>query len=353
MIDIAVIGAGITGLVCARQLQQAGYQVVVLEKSRGLGGRVATRRLEGTWADHGTRYLEPQGKWTEQLIQSLSDRGIVHLWTKQLYQYAEGELSPQEPRPCYVAKDGITAIAKELGAGLTIQRQQRVIAITPNAGHWSLTFEGSGVDPLPPLQVRAVVVAIPTPQALMLLEPLSQEGLPEELLTTLRSVEFDPCFSAIATYAPNRVAELENLPWRGVLFRDDADLSWVGLESSKQRTTQQSVVVVQSSAQFATKYLEATDLQPIGQQLLTRAAETLLPWLDAPTVLQVHRWRYALTRTPLSTGCLATTNPLPLVCGGDWCSSNNLESALKSGIATAHEMNQRLDQRSLPILTFA
>ena len=48
MTDIAVIGAGMAGLVCAQQLSQAGYSVVVVEKSRGVGGRVATRRLQGT-----------------------------------------------------------------------------------------------------------------------------------------------------------------------------------------------------------------------------------------------------------------------------------------------------------------
>ena len=57
MWDIAVIGAGISGLVCARRLQQAGHRVVVLDKSRGVGGRVATRRLHNTIADHGARYL--------------------------------------------------------------------------------------------------------------------------------------------------------------------------------------------------------------------------------------------------------------------------------------------------------
>jgi renalase len=53
MIDIAIIGAGIAGLTCAQQLQQAGKQVVLIDKSRGLGGRLATRRLAGTHADHG------------------------------------------------------------------------------------------------------------------------------------------------------------------------------------------------------------------------------------------------------------------------------------------------------------
>ncbi|MDX2213312.1 MAG: FAD-dependent oxidoreductase [Oculatellaceae cyanobacterium bins.114] len=350
-VDIAVIGAGITGLVCARHLQQAGYQTVILEKSRGLGGRLATRRLEGTWADHGTRYLEPQGKWSDLLIQTLCDRGIVHLWTESLYQWVEGQLSPLEHRPCYVAKDGITAIAKYLGANLNVQRQQRVTAITPQAGDWSLTLEATGTESLTPITARAIVIAIPAPQAMLLLQPLAEVGLPDELLTAVGSVQFDPCFSAIATYPAARVAELASLPWCGVIFKDDVDLSWVGLESRKQTVAQQPVVVVQSSARFAAQSLEETNLQPIGQRLLTRAAEMLIPWLDTATILQVHRWRYAFAQTPLSTAYLATTNPLPLVCGGDWCGGNNLESALQSGMAIAHEINQRLDQRSMPELT--
>ncbi|HEY9882642.1 MAG TPA: FAD-dependent oxidoreductase, partial [Thermosynechococcaceae cyanobacterium] len=59
--DIAVIGAGMAGLTCAQQLQQTGDRVVILEKSRGVGGRIATRRLHETLADHGTCYLTPKG----------------------------------------------------------------------------------------------------------------------------------------------------------------------------------------------------------------------------------------------------------------------------------------------------
>lgn len=57
MTDIALIGAGIVALVCAQQLTQAGYSVVVVEKSRGLVRRLATRRLHRIWADHGACQL--------------------------------------------------------------------------------------------------------------------------------------------------------------------------------------------------------------------------------------------------------------------------------------------------------
>jgi Predicted NAD/FAD-dependent oxidoreductase len=92
MFDVAVIGAGMAGLICADQLRLAGYSVVVVEKSRGVGGRVATRRVHGTRADHGAPYLEPQGDAVQGLIDVLVDRDILKLWTDTVWEFRQGEL---------------------------------------------------------------------------------------------------------------------------------------------------------------------------------------------------------------------------------------------------------------------
>jgi renalase len=84
--DVAVIGAGVAGLICAQQLRHAGYSVVIIEKSRGAGGRLATRRLHDTRADHGARYLKAQGEMVEKLIKIMGDRHLLQLWTDKLYQ---------------------------------------------------------------------------------------------------------------------------------------------------------------------------------------------------------------------------------------------------------------------------
>jgi len=81
---------------------------------------------------------------------------------------------------------------------------------------------------------------------------------------------------------------------------------------------------------------------------LSRAAQLLIPWLDTPKWLQVHRWRYAFPRRSLPMDYLATTTPLSVICCGDWCGGNRIESALQSGLAAATQMNHQLQQRSLP-----
>lgn len=94
--DITVVGAGIAGLTCAQQLKSAGYSVVILEKSRGVGGRCATRQVQGQSdlkIDHGVRYLNIQGELTQALIEQLRDSTITNssknfqLWTSEIHQY--------------------------------------------------------------------------------------------------------------------------------------------------------------------------------------------------------------------------------------------------------------------------
>lgn len=344
MTDIAVIGAGMAGLVCAQQLSQAGYSVLVVEKSRGLGGRLATRRLHGTCADHGACYLNPKGELFRRFVEILQLRHILEVWTEEVYELtASAPLSePNNRSPRYVAPEGMSAIAKSLAPGLEILLNQRVIAITPTPeNNWRLTLESSNEE----LTAKAIVIAIPAPQAVMLLEPLGESVLNTVFLDKLRSVEFYPSISAIAGYPPTS----QPLPqWKALTFVDDIDLAWIGLDSSKRPNPQQPHFVVQSSADFAQRHLESQDLQPAGQYMLQRAAESLsLPWLNTPEWMQVHRWRYAFPSHPWHEAFLSAGTPLPLVCCGDWCGGNLAEGAMLSGLAAADEINNQL--RYLPL----
>ncbi|MEH2448934.1 MAG: NAD(P)/FAD-dependent oxidoreductase [Nostoc sp.] len=349
MTDIAVIGAGIAGLVCAQQLTQAGYSVLVVEKSRGLGGRLATRRLHGTWADHGACYLKPKGELLGRFVEILRSRHILEVWTEEVYELtADAFLSePKNRSPRYVAPQGMSAIAKSLAPGLEILLNQRVIAITPTPENsWRLTLESSNEE----LSAKALVVAIPAPQAVMLLSPLGKSVLDAVFLDNLRSVEFYPSISAIAGYSPTSQALPE---WKALTFVDDADLAWIGLDSSKRPNPQQPHFVVQSSADFAQRHLESQDLQPAGQYMLQRAAESLaLPWLNTPEWMQVHRWRYAFPSRPWHEAFLSTGTPLPLICCGDWCGGNLVEDAMLSGLAAADEINHQLHHLPLDNVNF-
>jgi renalase len=348
MADVAVIGAGMAGLVCAQQLKQAGYSVIVVEKSRGLGGRVATRRLHGTWADHGACYLTPKGELLRGFVDLLCNAHILEMWTDTVYKFQAdvGIVPPSSRSPRYVAPQGMSAVAKFLAQGLDIVLNQRVIAVTATPENsWRLTLESSNEE----LTANALVVAIPAPQALTLLAPLGESLLDTAFIDHLSSVEFQPCISAIAGYSLSS----QSLPqWKALTFVDDADIAWIGLDSSKRPHLQKPHFVVQSSAAFAQLHLEsAADLNSAGQYILQRAAQTLeLPWLATPEWMQVHRWRYAFVSRPWHQSVLSANTPLPLICCGDWCGGNLVEDAMLSGLAAAVEINQQL--QSLPNVNF-
>ncbi|MDF0554415.1 FAD-dependent oxidoreductase [Kamptonema sp. UHCC 0994] len=362
--DIAVIGAGMAGLICAQQLRQAGYSVAVIEKSRGAGGRVATRRLHGTRADHGARYLERQGEMVQQLIEIMRDRDLLQFWTDTVYEFgttesgeAVAKYSPSSPSPPsspsqnrYAPPAGMNSIGKFLANNLEIWYSRRAIAITPTKSKtWHLTLEAVGENEHPQeLTAKAVVVAIPAPQALMLLA--ETKDLPSEFIDRLHSIDYDPCITVMAGYPTERQQDLAmlNPTWKAISFPADSHLAWIGLDSSKRQHSQQPVFVVQSSPTFAENYLESPDLELVGKHLLERAAEYLIPWLSTPEWLQVHRWRYAFCQHPLSISCLPAMTLLPLVCAGDWCGGNQIEGALHSGLAAASWVNSMLANNQLP-----
>jgi predicted NAD/FAD-dependent oxidoreductase len=336
--EIVVIGAGISGLVCAQTLRQAGYQVLVVEKSRGVGGRVATRRLQETWADHGACYLKPQGELLSKYVEILENRQVIEVWTDTVYEFSSiGGISPSANRsPRYTAPQGMSAIAKLLTPGLEILFHQRVIKIHPTQENsWGLTLENNQQ-----LNAKALVVAIPAPQAADLLTPLGESLLGKEFLENLNSVEFNPCISIMAGYSPHS----QPLPhWKAVTFNDHADLAWIGFDSSKRPQPQAPHFVIQSSADFAQQHLETQDLQTVGNYMLKIAAANLaLPWLEHSEWMQVHRWRYAFPRTPLDIACLPANTPLPLVCSGDWCGGNFIAGAMQSGLAAANKIDNQL-----------
>ncbi|MCF4969181.1 NAD(P)/FAD-dependent oxidoreductase [Nostoc sp. CMAA1605] len=340
MTDILVIGAGMAGLICAQHLSKTGYSVLVVDKSRGLGGRLATRRLYETRADHGACYLKPQGELFRDLVNLLCDRHILEVWTDTVHEFAThtGLSTPQNRSPRYVAPLGMSAIAKFLAQDLNILLNQRAIGLhlTPE-NHWCVTLESSNEE----LTAKALVIAIPAPQALTLLTPLAGRDLNPALLENLNSVEYYPCISVMSGYPTT-----SQLPdWKAVTFVDNEILGWIGLDSSKRHQAPQPVFVIQSNASFAQLHLDSPDLQPTGQQMLECAAKALnLPWLETPEWMQVHRWRYAFPRSPWPQKVLAFDTAAPLVCCGDWCGGNLVEGAMLSGLAASEKINQYLDQ---------
>ena len=111
MSDIVVVGAGLSGLTAARSLQAKGHKVVVLDKGRGLGGRMATRRIstsDGLTAvfDHGAQFFTVRDQQFQKLVDEWIADGIVREWCRGFVA--------EDGHPRYVVNNGMTALTKHI-----------------------------------------------------------------------------------------------------------------------------------------------------------------------------------------------------------------------------------------------
>lgn len=351
MEDVVVIGAGISGLTAAHQLQQVGHRVIVIDKSRGLGGRLATRRRGFTAIDHGCRYLQPFADPTLSCLPALLETGVLQLWEPETFALeATGFLKAMPTETFYIAPQGMSAVAKALASGLTIHRDWRATALTPLPQGWRIEGEtlSTGRQGQPSsIEAKAVVVAIPAPQVAALVDRAApqNEGL-ANLMHQLQNVEFDAVITIMAGYSPDESANLPAQTSLGGWMVDGnrhSVLRWAALDSSKRTDPQEAVVVMHSSAAFAASNIDRSDLEAVGQALLVAAAESLASWLSSPTWMQVHRWRYGFVRQPLGSPVLYSPAVSTLVGCGDWCSGGNVEGAIASGRQAAQLITAALE----------
>lgn len=329
MKDVIVIGAGMAGLICAQQLKQAGLDVTIVEKSAGLGGRMATRRLQGTWVDHGAQLIAVKSDSFGRFVRKLQEKRIVQEWTRDVYQLSASGLFPPEAdqrHTRYCCPLGMTAIAKYLSADLAIINNTRIIGVSHNDDKWQLLTERQET-----LETKAIISTIPAPQFLPLFEEVLASA--PSFLQALQSVKFAPSVTIMAGYNASNEVPIE---WQAIKCIDDPILDWISYDSSKHPDkSSQPVFVLQSNAEFARQSMEELDLEIVGKPLLHQTGKLLAKWLASPEWWQVHRWRYAIVEESLGVSCLSTSIPLALVCAGDWCAGKNIEAAYHSGIAAA------------------
>ncbi len=296
---IAVIGAGPAGLACAERLAHAGCDVVVLEKSRGLGGRVATRRRDGPAFDHGAPVVPPEGgaDW-QAALDGWRATGLVDDWP------AAGRL---------VALPRMTALAEALGAGLRVQTGMRATALAHGPEGWRVALEDGGARG----PFDAVAVAIPAPQAVALLGEHPLAG-------PVGAAVMAPCWTAMAAWPrPTGIAGA----W---LEGDGAPLALAIANSRKPaRETVPECWVLHAGSDWTRARLEDRP-ETAGAALLAAFAHRAEITLPAPESLNLHRWRYARVERALGEPCLWDGATRLGLCG-DWCLGPTIADAWTSG----------------------
>lgn len=322
VLRIAVIGAGMAGLTCARVLADQGHAVTVLDKGRGVGGRITTRREGGLVFDHGAQYLTAKDPRFRRHVDSWIDEGVAASWTGTIVKLRHGAVEPTSPSERIVGVPGMSAVMRHLSRGLEIRSAITVTKIARDSAAWRLEdSDGSAHGPF-----DRVLVALPAPQAAPLL------GAAPGLAAAARSVEMAPCWSVLAAFPEPIPAGLDGA------FVQDSPLGWIARDRSRPRRDAggPETWVLHATPDWSAAHLEEP-AETIAGRLLAALGPALGLELPGPAHRSAHRWRYAQACAPLGKPCLYEPEQGLGACG-DWCLGMRIEAAFLSGAALAGRM---------------
>ena len=307
-----IVGAGMAGLTAAGVLRSRGWEVVVLDKGRGPGGRMATRRIGESRLDNGAQFFTVRTPRFREAVERWEQAGWVAPW------FSEGG------HVRYRAVGGMNALAKHLAAPSDVRKATKVELVAPADEGWHVITEAGES-----LRASTLLLTPPAPQSIALLATCA-DRLPSEINSTLNSIEYDPCFALLATLSgPSRV------PPPGYIRLEQGPVEWIADNAQKNLSTGSAALTIHARANFSRRYLEAPK-EDVAKLLLGAAQ----PWFCGPvTVWQLHLWKYS---RPVETGqrptCLFSRQPARLALAGDAFGGSRLEGAFLSGLAAAERI---------------
>jgi hypothetical protein len=309
--DILIIGGGMAGLSAATALAATGQRIIVLDKGRGPGGRMAARRAEIAGEqvsfDHGAQYFTARDPAFGEVVGEWEKKGVVARWS------AAGE-------DAWVGTPGMNASVKHMAAGLDVRWNVRAERIARDGALWRVEA-GEAL-----FHAATVLVAVPAEQAAVLLA----EPAPD-FAARAAAVISAPCWAVMAAFS-------ERLPLADAIHSHTGPISWAARNSAKPGRSGTETWVIHASPARSRELIDLAK-DEVASILLadfftaTGAAPAIPQHLDA------HRWLYAQPEARKGTGPLYDP-VLSIGIAGDWLHSPRVEGAWLSGRAVAQALLQ-------------
>jgi predicted NAD/FAD-dependent oxidoreductase len=316
--EVLIIGAGMAGLMAARELQRAGRRVLVLDKGRGVGGRLASRRIGGATFDHGAQFITTRDPRFAAVLEQGRQNGSVEEWCRGFAGGVDGHAR-------WRGKPAMSAVAKHLARGLDLHLEIAVVALRRAEDRWRVETTTGRI-----FTAGAVVLTPPVPQSLALLDA-GGIVLTPELRTRLAAIEYERCLAVMAVLdGPSRI------PPPGGLAPAEGPIGWIA-DNQLKGISAEPAVTIHATHAFSLEHWDR-DRQESGRALLDAAAE----WLGAGSkTFQVHAWRYSKPMRVDEEPCVLVSESPPLVLAGDAFAGPRVEGAALSGLAAAEAILAR------------
>lgn len=318
-IDSAIIGAGISGLSCRQVLNKSALKIRVFEKSRGSGGRMATRRGEGWVADLGAQCVELRDPSWKDFLQAQGSQMIVS------DQYS-------------IHRQGMSALMRawmlRSGEGSEVEFQAKVMKLNMDSNLWKIQLE-SGVE----WNARTVVLTAPVPQAMELMQN-SGLVLSENCERLLSTISFSSCLAVVVPWISSPTAPLSAI-WKNPSPKISGIYQQMG-KGIRMDSSIPEVSVIHASPSWSRELWDRESSDQIAEIL--KAVDPLFgsqgKFLDSKKAI-LHRWRYCepLQIHPEPFFKVEFADPCesaPLLLAGDAFGRSSMEGAFVSGRSAGH-----------------
>lgn len=307
-----MIGAGLTGLACARVLRRAGCYVEVFEESRIIGGRMATTRVGMATFDHGAQYITARTTAFRGFVDELVTAGYAARWLPRAS--SSEELGGGQMTPWYVGTPGMASIVRPLAESVRIHTGRKVHTIERIDKGWHIWFDDqTSVGPF-----AAIAITVPAPQAQLLL------GRLDDMAEPLSRVRMSPVWALLVRLDKTVLPEQD-------VYSDMSDvIRWVARNNVKPgRSARGENIVIHASQAWSR---EAEDAEPdlVAEELWGEVSHLLRLPPVRPALMTAHLWRHGLVDSSLGESFVFSTKDL-VGCAGDWCLGRLAEHAFESG----------------------
>lgn len=312
---VGIVGAGMAGLACAEGLGVGAHRLVLLDKGRGAGGRMATRRLttpagEASF-DMGAQYFTVRDPAFRLRVHAWIAAGLVASWA-------------DAGADAYVGVPAMNAPIRQMAELQTVHWATRVVQLERSLGAWRLHTEAGEL-----IEIDVAIIALPAEQAAQLLEPVAAD-----LAARAHAVASAPCWTVMLAF-PARVAVARNC------VRGNGALGWAARNSAKPGRVGPESWILQSGPEWSARHVDA-DTRWVTASLI-EAAESLLGIpLPARDAQACHRWRYARSGAD-GSGAIWDPERAIGVCG-DWLVGPRVEAAWQSGALLAQRIRFNLSE---------
>ena len=320
--SVAIIGAGVAGLSCANQVKALGFQVCIYEKSRGVSGRMSTRKSEDWTADHGAQYFTARDPLFVKELNRWMDADAAAIWNPRLKVFNENQwMDSPSTENRYVGTPAMNSPGKYLAKNLPIEFNQTIDHITYDQGKWHLhSIEAGDIEQA----YDWLILALPAPQTIALAKSIAPS-----IEALAINADMQGCWTVMACFD-----EKLDLPFDAAFINKEI-ISWIARNNSKPKREGLETWTIHANPQWSQKWIEL-DKEEAAMLILECAKKLGLDCDNAK--ISIHRWRYASGYNSLIPG-FSINEGLKIGFCGDWLNGGRVEGAWLSGHKLASQIN--------------